>query len=334
MFLEHAVQMSDLQPAPGLHIARTAGIAGLGAALPERRVGNAEVAARLGVSEEWIERRTGIRERRRAAPCLRVSDLAASAGRMALQSANLDAAEIDMVLIATLAADEITPAVAPIVADRLGARRAAAIDVGAACAGSISALALASASVESARARHVLVIGAEILTRFVDVNDRRTAPLFGDGAGAMVVSFDAEGSIGPFVFGSDGARAHAIKATRATGLLEMDGHETFLQAVEQLSACTREVLERADLALEQVDLFVYHQANSRILAGVAERLSVPHDRVFDCIAELGNTSAASIPLALVEAVRLGALRPGARVVLGAIGAGLVWGATILTWGGS
>jgi len=315
-----------------LELGRTAGIAALGAALPERRVANAEVATRLGVSEQWIERRTGIRERRHAAPGQRVSDLAASAGRIALRRAGVEAGQLDVLLIATLAADEITPAVAPIVADELGAARAAAIDVGAACAGSISALALATASVEAGRARHVLVVGAEILTRFVDVNDRRTAPLFGDGAGAMVVSLDAQGSIGPFVFGNDGARAHAIRATRATGLLEMDGHETFLQAVERLSTCTREVTDRAGLALEEVDLFVYHQANSRILAGVAERLSLPRDRVFDCIGELGNTSAASIPLALGEAVRRGALRPGARIVLGAIGAGLVWGATVVEWG--
>jgi 3-oxoacyl-[acyl-carrier-protein] synthase-3 len=294
-------------------------------------VANAEVAVPLGVSEGWIERRTGIKERRQAAPGQRVSELAASAGRLALERAGVDACELDMVLIATLAADDITPAVAPAVAAALGAETAAAIDVGAACAGSISALALAAASVEAGRARHVLVVGAEILTRFVDVNDRRTAPLFGDGAGAMLVSLAAAG-MGPFVFGSDGARAHSIRATRATGLLEMDGHDTFLQAVERLSTCTRQVVARADLALDDIDLFVYHQANSRILAGIADRLSLAHDRVFDCIAEFGNTSAASIPLALGEAERVRALRPGARVVLGAIGAGLVWGGTTLTWG--
>jgi 3-oxoacyl-[acyl-carrier-protein] synthase-3 len=251
---------------------------------------------------------------------------------MALRSAGLDAAEIDLVLVATLAADDITPGVAPIVANELGAVNAGAIDVGAACAGSIAALALATASVEAGHAKHVLVIGAEIMTRFVDFNDRRTAPLFGDGAGAIVVSSDADGLIGPFVFGSDGSRAHAIRATRATGILEMDGHETFLRAVEHLGACTRQVLTRAELTLDDVDLFVYHQANARILSAVADRLQLPRERVFDCIAELGNTSAASLPLALEEAVRVGALQPGARVLLGAVGAGLVWGATILTWG--
>jgi 3-oxoacyl-[acyl-carrier-protein] synthase-3 len=310
----------------------TAGILGLGSALPERKVGNEAIAARVGVSAEWIERRTGIRERRYATPGQRVSDLAAGAGRMALASAGLEAAQLDMVLVATLAADEITPGVAPVVANELGATGAGAIDVGAACAGSIAALALGTSWVQAGHAQHVLVIGAEILTRFLDAGDRRTAPLFGDGAGAMVISTDASGGIGPFVLGSDGAQAHTIRATRASGLLEMDGHETYLRAVEQLSSCTRAVLERAGIALEEIDLFVYHQANARILSGVAERLELPRERVFDCIGELGNTSAASIPLALGEAVSAGAVWPGARLLLGAIGAGLVWGATVITWG--
>jgi 3-oxoacyl-[acyl-carrier-protein] synthase-3 len=314
--------------------ARSAGIVGLGTALPQRRVPNAEVAARLGVSEQWIERRTGIGERRYAAAGQRVSELASAAGRAALADAGLPANEIDMVLVATLASDEITPSTAPLVAHELGIAGAAAIDVGAACAGALAALAHATAWIECGRARNVLVIGAEILTRFVDFDDPRTAPLFADGAGAFVVAAGAGGQIGPFVLGSDGAAAGAIRATRAAGVLEMEGHETFLMAVEKLSRSTREVLELAQLALADVDLFVYHQANSRILTAVAERLELPRERVFDCIAELGNTSAASLPIALAEAVRRGQLAPGARVVLGAVGAGLVWGATVLTWGGS
>jgi 3-oxoacyl-[acyl-carrier-protein] synthase-3 len=313
---------------------RTAGIVGLGTALPERKVSSEEIGARLGVSAEWIERRTGIRERRYAAPGQQVSDLAVAAGRLALKDAGLDAAEIDMVLVATVASDEITPATAPIVAHELGAVHAAAIDVGAACSGSIAGLAHATSWIEAGRGRHVLVIGAEIVTRFVDPDDRRTAPLFGDGAGAMVVSLDADGQIGPFVFGSDGGRTEAIHATRERGVFEMEGHETFLQAVHRLSTSTVEVVDLAGLALSDVDLFVYHQANSRILTSVAERLKVPGERVFDCIADLGNTSAASVPLALSAAVATGVLQPGARVVLGAIGAGLSWGATVMTWGSS
>jgi len=311
---------------------RTAGIVGLGTALPERRVSNAEIGARLGVSEEWIERRTGIVERRHAGPTQRVSELAASAGRAALANAGLDAGELDMVLVATAAADDITPAAAPIVAHELGAVGVAAIDVGAACTGSLAGLAHATAWIEAGRARNVLVIGAEVLTRFIDPDDKRTAPLFADGAGAMLVSRDASGAIGPIVLGSDGGAANAIRAPRSTGLLEMDGHETFLTAVERLSTSTREVLELARLSLSDVDLFVYHQANSRILTAVAERLELPRERVFDCIAKLGNTSAASVPIALGEALRSGALQPGMRVLVGAVGAGMVWGATVLTWG--
>lgn len=311
---------------------RSAGILGLGTALPERAVANAEIAARLGVTDQWIQRRTGIGERRYAAPGQRVTDLACAAGIAALEDAGLDASEIDMVLVATLASDEITPAAAPLVAHELGIGNVAAIDIGAACAGSLAALAHATAWIEAGHARNVLVIGAEVLTRFVDFDDPRTAPLFADGAGALVVSADAAGEIGPFVLGSDGAAAGAIRATRERGVIEMQGHETFLMAVEKLSHSTREVLALTELTLEDVDLFVYHQANSRILAAVAERLSLPRERVFDCIAGLGNTSAASVPIALGEAARTGALAPGATVVLGAVGAGLVWGATVLTWG--
>jgi 3-oxoacyl-[acyl-carrier-protein] synthase-3 len=329
-----ALQTAELASAGIAAVTRTAGITGLGSALPERRVSSAEIGERVGVTAEWIERRTGIRERRYAAPGQRVSDLAADAGRSALADAGLDATEIDMVLVATVASDEITPATAPIVAHELGAVNAAAIDVGAACTGSIAGLAHATSWIEAGRARHVLVIGAEILTRFIDLDERRTAPLFGDGAGAMVVSLDAEGRIGPFVFGSDGGRAGAIRATRERGVLEMEGHETFLQAVHRLSTCTREVVDLAGVELKDIDLFVYHQANARILTAVAERLELPGERVFDCIAELGNTSAASVPLALNAAARAGVLQPGARMVLGAIGAGLTWGATVVTWGGS
>jgi 3-oxoacyl-[acyl-carrier-protein] synthase III len=325
------------EPRPGRRFSRatrTAGISGLGTALPERIVSSEEIGALVGVDAEWIERRTGIRERRYAAPGERVSDLAAAAGRMALKDAGLDASELDMVLVATVASDEITPAAAPVVAMELGAVNAAAIDVGAACSGSVAGLAHATSWIEAGRARHALVIGAEILSRFIDFDDRRTAPLFGDGAGAMVVSLDARGEIGPFVFGSDGARAQAIQISRERGVLEMEGHETFLQAVHRLSTSTAEVVDMAGLALADIDLFVYHQANSRIISAVAARLEVPGERVFDCIAEIGNTSAASVPLALSAAVASGALRPAARIVVGAIGAGLSWGATVMTWEGS
>jgi 3-oxoacyl-[acyl-carrier-protein] synthase-3 len=309
-----------------------AGILGVGSALPPLRVHSDEIARRIGVDSGWIERRTGIRERRRAAPGERVSTLAAIAANAALADAGLSADALDAVLVATVTADEIMPAAAPIVAHEIGASHAGAADVGAACAGSVSALAFATAMIEAGRARHVLVAGVDVLSRLVDPDDRRTAPLFGDGAAALVVSGDASGEIGPFVLGSDGASADAIRATRSRGIVEMDGHDTFLAAVDRLASCTETVLERSGLELSDIDLFIYHQANSRILTAVSERLGLARDRVYDCLAELGNTSAASVPLALERALAAGRVRTGDRVLLAAVGSGLVWGATVLTWG--
>ncbi len=314
--------------APGL---RAAAIAGLGSALPERRVSSEELGRRLGVSAEWIMKRTGIRSRRYAPAGAQVSELAAAAGRSALQAAQIDGSQIDALLVATVGADQITPGVAPAVAHALGSG-GAALDVSAACVGSLAALAHASAWIECGRAERVLVIAAEILSRFIDFEDRRSAPLFGDGAGAIVLAADAPGAIGPFVFGSDGARASVLQVTRSRGVLEMDGHETFLQAVARLSESTTEVLERAGVSLSEVDLFVYHQANLRILQAVGQRLGLEPGKVFVCIDELGNTSAASLPLALHAAAQQGALVAGARVLIGAFGAGLGWGAALLRWG--
>jgi 3-oxoacyl-[acyl-carrier-protein] synthase-3 len=310
--------------------ARTAGMTGLGAALPAHSVRNEELAERLGVEPAWIEQRTGIRARRYAAAGEGVSALAVRAGEAALREAGIAACELDLVLVATLAADDITAA-APIVAHELGATRAAAIDVGAACSGTIAALALATGWIEAGHAEHALVIGAEVLSRFIDAGDRGTAPLFGDGAGAIALSGEAAGRIGPFVLGSDGSARESIRVTRERGVIEMEGHDTFLRAVYRLATATREVLAREGLGVDDIDLFVYHQANGRILTAVAERLGVPGERVFDCIGELGNTSAASVPLALDAAARSGALQPGSRVLLGAVGAGLTWGAALACW---
>jgi 3-oxoacyl-[acyl-carrier-protein] synthase III len=311
---------------------RTAGIVGLGTALPERRVTNEQIAGHLGLAEGWIERRTGIRERRYVAQGERVSDLAVRAGRAALLDAGMQAADIDLVLVATLAPDEITPPAAPIVAHTLGTLQAAAVDIGAACSGTIAAIALASAWIESGRARHALLIGAEVLSRFVNPDDRRTAPLFGDAAGALVLAANAAGSVGPVLLGSDGSAAETIQVTREGEVFEMEGHETFLRAVHQLHTSTRRVVEVAGLGLHDIDLFVYHQANARILAAVADRLGLGRDRVYDCIADTGNTSAASVPLALASAREQGLLKPGSKIVLGAVGAGLTWGVTVVEWG--
>lgn len=313
-------------------VTRGVGIVGVGAALPERVVDNAEIAGRLGLAEGWIERRTGIERRRYVAQGEGVVDLAVRAGAAALADAGLQGSDLDLVLVATLQSDEITPGPAPLLAHALGASHCAAIDIGAACTGAIAALALATGWIESGRAQHVLIVGAEVLSRFTDLDDRRTAPLFGDGAGAIVLSAEAQGLIGPIMLDSDGGASGTIRATRQRGVLEMEGHETFLRAVHELHVGTLKIVQSAGLQLHDIDLFVYHQANGRILGAIADRLGISRARVFDCIAEIGNTSAASIPIALQRARAAGALAPGMKVVLGAIGAGLTWGVALLEWG--
>ncbi|HEY3021586.1 MAG TPA: beta-ketoacyl-ACP synthase 3 [Solirubrobacteraceae bacterium] len=310
---------------------RRAGVAGVGRALPETVVGNEPIAERLGIDGHWIERRTGIRERRHVRD-ERVSDLAAAAGAAALADAGLAASELDLVLVATMSSDELTPNTAPLVAHALGTNAAAA-DVGAACTGFLSALSLAGAQIESGRATHALVIGAEAMSRFVDFDDRRTAGLFGDGAGAVVLSA-GRGALGPVVLRSAGEHASFIVAPRDTGVIRMEGHETFLVAVSSLSEATLDVCREAEVDPADVDLFIYHQANGRILTAVAERLGLDAGRVVDAIGELGNTSAASIPLALSLAADAGRLSPGDRVLVAAVGAGFTYGAALLDWEGS
>jgi 3-oxoacyl-[acyl-carrier-protein] synthase-3 len=309
------------------------GIAAIAAWLPERVIENEELAGPLGVDSEWIASRTGIHRRRRVEGESLV-DLAAGAGSKALALAGVDPSELDLVLVATFTPDQLQPHAAPLVASRLGGSSVGAIDVGAACTGFLSALSLASAQLESGRARAALVVGAEVLSRVVDYTDRRTAGLFGDGAGAAVLTPRGPGQIGPIALRSDGSRAELIQADHDERLVRMDGRATFRAAVAAMSATTQQVVSDAGLALEEIDLFVYHQANSRIISAVGERLDLPADRVIDCLAEYGNTSAASIPIALSEAASTGLLRRGSRVLLSAFGAGLTWGAGIVEWEGT
>ena len=311
--------------------ARTASITGLGHYLPEEVVPNDPIAKRIGVDDEWIVRRTGIRSRRRAAPDERLIDLAANAGAQALKDAQTDPDEIDLVLVASLSQDQLTPNAAPLVAHALGADRAGALDLGAACSGWLSGLSLAAAQVEIGRADRVLLIGAEILTRLTDYEDRKTAALWGDGAGAVVIGADGDGAIGPVVLSADGGLADVITASHEERLLRVEGHETFQTAVKRLSEATLEALERAELTLDDIDLFVYHQANARILRAVGERLDLAPEKVADYIAEVGNTSAASIPLTLALLRDDGRLHAGQRVLVSAIGAGFTWGAGTIDW---
>jgi 3-oxoacyl-[acyl-carrier-protein] synthase III len=310
-----------------------AAIASVAASLPQTVVPNAEIAARIGVSDEWIVRRTGIRARRVAEPTERLATHAVNAASAALRRAGTSPAQVDLVLVATTTADEVMPNAAPLVAHELGAVRAGAFDIGAACTGFLSALAVGTGQIEAGRAQCVVVIGADLMSRILDPTDRTTAAVFADGAGAVVLHATGEPSrIGPIVLGSDGAGAGHIVVPREEGVIRMRGHETFREAVARLSLATVQAARAAGTKLDDIDLFVYHQANGRILSAVGERLGLPADRVVDCISEYGNTSAATLPLALAHVDANGRLREGARVLLGAFGAGFTWGATVVEWG--
>jgi 3-oxoacyl-[acyl-carrier-protein] synthase III len=313
---------------------RAASVASVAMAVPDNVVTNETIAAGAGVTEQWIVHRTGVHERRHVREGERLDALAVAAGRAALDEAGVEPEQLDMVLVATLAADELTPNAAPLVAHQLGADRAGTMDVGAACTGYLSALSLAAAQVECGRCDHVLVIGADVVSRFIDKTDRGTAALFADGAGASVVSpaNGGPGLIGHIALHADGAGASSIRAKHDDQIIEMQGHDTFKAAVHRLSESTLEAVERAGLELDDIGLFVYHQANARILAAVGERLGLDRARVIDCIDRYGNTSSATLPIALADARERGLLEPGMNVVLAAFGAGFTWGAGVIQWG--
>lgn len=312
---------------------RGAAIASLGVALPETVVPNRPIAERLGVDDHWIVKRIGVRERRVTQPGERLSDLILRATHDALARADVDAGEIDLILVGSFTQDELLPNAAPLLAGALGATRAGAVDLGAACMGWLSGVALAAGQIEAGRAETVVVVGADMLTRFLDMDDPRTAPLFGDGAGAVVMTaVDPPGRIGPCVLRADDRSSDLVYMTRTDGKLRMEGQQTFVYAVDYLCDVTERALAAAGLAVDDIDAFVYHQANTRILRAVGERLSLPPDRVVDCVETLGNTSAASIPLALSVAEREGRLPDGARALVAAIGAGFTWGAAVIEWG--
>lgn len=309
-----------------------AAVASVGTSVPEGIVESADIAARLGLAPDWIERRTGIRARHVAGPHERVDTHATVAAAIALERAGVGACEVDLVLVATSTPDEIMPNTAPLVAHALGATRAGAFDIGAACSGFLTALATGAAMIDSGRASCVVVIGADFMSRLVDPEDRGTSAVFADGAGAVVLVASGENRIGPIIIGAEGDTAGVIRVERSDQIIRMAGHETFKIAVARLSEATEEAAAAAGVALEEIDLFVYHQANARILNAVGEKLGLRTHRVVDSIGKLGNTSAATLPLALEYSIDAGQLRDGDRVLLGAFGAGFVWGATVLEWG--
>ena len=311
-----------------------AAIGAAGMAVPEQVIENEVVAERLGVEPQWIVKRTGISRRHVLAPGERLIDIAVKAGAAALARAEVDPGDVDLVLVATTSKDHITPDAAPLVAAELGARRAGAFDVGAACTGFVAAVAVARGQIETGAVERVLVIGAAALYQYTDPDDKRTAALFGDGAGAVVMTaIDPPGRISTPVLRADGGQAHLIFADRDDGSkLQMEGGETFHNAVARLSEVTGEALASAGITTDDVDLFVYHQANRRILRAVGERLGLEPERVLDYIAEYANTSAATIPIARAEAQAEGRRASGRRLLLAAFGAGFTWGAVVVDWG--
>jgi 3-oxoacyl-[acyl-carrier-protein] synthase-3 len=307
-------------------------ILGIGAALPPHRVTNADLVRRLDTSEAWIVRRTGIRERRFLAPHETLAQLAAEASAAALDDAGHSAADLDYVIAATFTADRVTPGLAPALAARLGAPRAGVVDLNAACAGFLYGLEQAAALVESGRARLVLVCAAEALSRVTDHDDRATAVLFGDGAGAALIGPGGAGpGIGAFAYGYDDELADTLYAERDERKLRMDGQAVYRHAVARMTEASREALARNGVATDELDYFVAHQANARIITAVADALGVPHDKVSFNVERTANTSAASIPLALAAAQREGRLPAGALIGMVAFGAGFVWAAGIASF---
>lgn len=327
-------------------MAATAVLAGLGGWLPPTTITNAELEARLGITDEWIYSRTGIRERHVVTPGTSTADIAVEAGTRALASAGVRT--VDAVLVATTTPDHPMPATAPAVAAGLGQGTVAAFDLNAVCAGFVYGLAAGSALIRGELADRVLVIGADVFSSVVRSDDRVITPLFGDGAGAVVLRAghpDEPGALTAFDLGSDGELAQLIMVPgggsrqRSGGLppapdemyFTMDGKRVFAAAVRHMSRSSRTVLDRLGRRTDEVDHVVGHQANARILRAVADQLDVPADRLVMNIERVGNTSAASIPLALCDAVADETVRPGHFILLTAFGGGLAWGSTALAW---
>ena len=303
-------------------------ITGWGASVPEKVVTNADLAARLDTSDEWITERTGIKERRVGGS---TSELATEAGRLALARAGLGGAEVDVLVLATTTPDATVPGTSATVADALGVG-GGAFDVNAACSGFVYALVTAH-GLALAGARRILVVGSETMSRITDWDDRTIAVLAGDGAGAVVLeATDGPGELLGWDLGVDGSLRHLLKADHG-GYLQMNGREIFRHAVRSVVDSSISALSRAGVAPGDVDLFVPHQANARIIAAASQRLGIPDDRCVVTIDRYGNTSSASIPLALCDALDAGRLAPGAIVLLSGFGGGMTWASAVLRWGG-
>lgn len=334
---------------PGGRRQRSAQIVGWGMALPERIVTNSDLEKMMDTTDEWIRSRTGIAQRRIAtSPRESTASLAIQAGREALRVADVPANALDLIVCATCTPEFVLPATACLIQDALGATHAGAFDLSAACSGFVYGLSMARSAILAGDADYVLVIGAETMSRLLDWSDRATSILFGDGAGAVLLAAsDEPGGVLACMLGSDGsggdllivpAGGSANPASVATiaskqHTIKMDGKAVFRFATQAMADGTREVVARAGLTLDQVDLVIPHQANSRIIqSSVVRQLKVPEDKVFVNLDKYGNTSAASIPIALCEAIQAGKVRQGQHIVLVGFGAGLTWAAAAIRWG--
>ncbi|HJT26340.1 MAG TPA: beta-ketoacyl-ACP synthase III [Pyrinomonadaceae bacterium] len=323
-----------------------AGILGTGHSYPEGILTNEELERIVETSDEWITTRTGIKQRRKAAPDEYTSMFAVRAARQAIERAHLDPADIDLLLCATVTPDQILPSTGCIVQAALGTNNAAAMDIVAACSGFLYGLSMADSMIRTGQVRHAVVVGAEILTQYVDYTDRQTCVLFGDGAGAAVLGpvesgrgilaskIKSDGRYEEQLFSpGGGTRKRPTPETLAAGdhYFKMRGNELFKVAVRSMAEISREVLEQAGAKSDDISLFIPHQANQRITEAVADRLNVDMSKVYSNIAVHGNTSSASIPIALDECVSAGRIKPGDLVLMASFGGGATWGAVLMQW---
>ncbi|ABI65815.1 MAG: 3-oxoacyl-[acyl-carrier-protein] synthase-3 [Maricaulis maris] len=319
----------------------SARIAGIGSHLPERILNNDEISAMVDTSDSWIRERTGIRQRHIAGEGVTTCDLAERAARRALEDAGIAAEELDLIVVATTTPDFTFPSVGTMLQARLGATQGAAFDVQAVCTGFVYALSMADNMIARGQAKTALVVGAETMSRILDWTDRSTCVLFGDGAGAMVLQAaepagegtDRSGILGTYLR-SDGRFKDLLhvdggpSSTGTVGHLRMVGNQVFRHAITNIAESMTTIASRCGVTIEEVDWFVPHQANQRILEGVARRLSIPTEKVISTVADHGNTSAASVPLAFDRAVQDGRIKRGDLVLMEALGGGFTWGAAL------
>jgi 3-oxoacyl-[acyl-carrier-protein] synthase-3 len=318
---------------------RPVSITGLGSRVPDRIVTNDELARLVDTSDEWIVERTGIRERRMADDKEALSDVALPACRKALAQAGLEGADIDLLIVATVTPDMAFPSTGAILADRLGATSAAAYDLSAGCTGFVYALAQGYAMVAGGLAHRALVVGGDLLSRILDWEDRSTLVLFGDGAGAVVLETVPEQGFVGFELGADGAGGENLwlpgsgsrRFDESEKYVKMNGREVFRFATRILVQSAEDLLAKCEVSIDDVDLYIPHQANMRIIDHATKKLGVPSDRVVINVDRYGNTSSGSIPLALADAAADGRLRPGQLVLMTGMGAGLTWGSALIRW---